>query len=106
MLEKPDLPDEKIVNCLRSTYELNTVQVDFLPLGADMHTAVYRVLAADATPYFLKLRGGVFEEASVIVPALLHQGGMTQVIAPIATRSGQLWGHLDDLENYNYENSI
>lgn len=96
MLEKPDLPDEKIIDCLRDSYGLNSIQVDFLPLGADMYTAVYRIVTADATPYFLKLRSGVFDEASVIVPSLLHQGGMTQVIAPIATRSGQLWGQMDD----------
>jgi spectinomycin phosphotransferase len=96
MLEKPDLDDAKIVNCLRDAFGLNIAQVDFLPLGADTNTAVYRVIAADTTPYFLKLRSGVFDEASVIVPSLLHQGGMTRVIAPIATTSGQLWGHVDD----------
>ena len=85
MLEKPDLPDAKIIVCLHDTYRLNITHVEFLPLGADANTAVYRVLTADnSTPYFLKLRSGAFDEASVIVPALLHQGGMSQVIAPIA----------------------
>jgi spectinomycin phosphotransferase len=95
MLEKPDINDAKIIACLRDSYGLNIAQVEFLPLGADPNTAVYRVVA-DATHYFLKLRSGEFAEASVIVPALLHQGGMTQVIAPITTQTGQLWGQLDN----------
>jgi spectinomycin phosphotransferase len=42
MLEKPDLQDEKIGACLQDEYGLLAVQVAFLPLGADMNTAVYR----------------------------------------------------------------
>jgi spectinomycin phosphotransferase len=65
MLEKPDLKDEKIVACLQDEYGLLVVQVAFLPLGADRNTAVYRIVAGDETPYFCKLRSGVFDETSV-----------------------------------------
>jgi len=95
MLEKPDLDDGKIVAGVRDNYGLDIKQVDFLPLGADRHTAVYRVVADDATAYFLKLRGGVFDPASVLIPRFLYDQGIAQIIAPIPTQSGQLWSDLN-----------
>jgi len=95
MLERPDLQDEKIVACLRADYGLPAVQVTFLPLGADQNTAVYRVVAVDQTPYFLKLRRGGFEETSVTLPKFLRDQGIVQVIAPLENQAGQLWGRLD-----------
>jgi spectinomycin phosphotransferase len=95
MLEKPDLPDEQLIACLQHDYGLRIVQVDFLPLGNDMNTAVYRVVVDDARPYFLKLRGGNFDETTVAIPRLLSDQGMAQIIAPIATRAGRLWARVD-----------
>jgi spectinomycin phosphotransferase len=95
MLEKPDLPDEQLIACLRDDYGLRIVQVAFLPLGNDLNTAVYRVVADNARPYFLKLRGGAFDETTVAIPRLLSDQGMAQIIAPIATSAGQLWARVD-----------
>ena len=95
MLEKPDLPDAKIIACLQTAYGLTVNQVTFLPLGADSNTAVYRVVAMDATPYFLKLRRGPFAEAAVTLPKWLRDQGIPQIIAPLATQTGQLWASLD-----------
>ncbi len=94
MLEKPNLQDEKIIACLHDEYGLNGVQVAFLPLGADRNTAVYRAVTDHATPYFVKLRRGVFDETTVVVLKLLHNQGVRQIIAPLATRSRQLWTSL------------
>lgn len=91
MLQKPDLPDEQIVRCLQDGFGLKAAELDFLPLGADMNTAVYRVVADDETPYFLKLREDVFGETSVTFPKLLSERGIKQVISPLAARTGQLW---------------
>lgn len=95
MLEKPRLEDEKIISCLQDEYGLLVVQVAFLPLGADLSTAAYRVATDDETPYFLKLRRGLFDETSVALPKFLQGQGLTQIIAPLATRTGQLRGNLD-----------
>ncbi len=97
MLEKPGLQDEKIVTCLRADYGLSVAQATFLPLGADENTAVYRVVTADQTPYFLKLRRGSFEETSVTLPRFLSDEGIAQVIAPLENQGGGLWGRLDAL---------
>ncbi len=95
MLEKPDLQDEKIIVCLRDAYGLFVAQVAFLPLGADVNTAVYRIVAEHGTPYFVKLRQGVFDETAVLLPKFLSDQGIRQVIAPIATMTGSLWASLE-----------
>ena len=95
MLEKPDLPDEKIIACLQVEYGLRAAQVTFLPLGADLNTAVYRVVGDDAVPYFLKLRSGIFDETSVLLPKFLNDRGIPHVIAPLETQTGQLWTNLN-----------
>jgi spectinomycin phosphotransferase len=95
MLEKPDIQDEKIIACLQAEYGLLVAQVAFLPLGADLNTAVYRAVAADETSYFVKLRRGVFDETAAMLPKWLSDQGIRQIIAPLATTTGQLWASLD-----------
>ena len=95
MLEKPDIQDEKIIACLHDEYRLPVVRVAFLPLGADLNTAVYRVRADDDTEYFVKLRRGVFDETAVAIPKFLSDQGIGHLIAPLTTKTGQLWASLD-----------
>lgn len=95
MLEKPDVPDETLRTCLRDRYGLRAAGITFLPLGNDVNTAVYCVVGDDATPYFLKLRSGAFDEAAVVIPRFLHDRGIAQVLAPIATYAGHLWTRVD-----------
>jgi len=102
MLERPDLQDDQIAAGLQHEYGLRVAQVAFLPLGADLNTAVFRVVADDETPYFLKLRGGVFDETSVALPKFLSDQGITQIIAPLATKSGQLWANLGAFKTILY----
>ena len=95
MLEKPGIPDKAIIACLRAAYGLAFSQVVFLPLGADAHTAVYRAAASDGQAYFVKLRRGAFDELSVALPKFLSGLGISGLIAPLQTGSGQLWADLD-----------
>ena len=94
MLEKPDIPDETIAACLRNEFGLSVTQVDFLPLGADQNTAVYRAREADTT-YFVKLRSGNFNQTAVVLPVFIHDQGVRQIILPLETRNGKLWANLD-----------
>ncbi|EHL32623.1 phosphotransferase enzyme family protein [Legionella drancourtii] len=91
MLIKPDLKDEEIVKCLHTAYGLHVKRILFLPLGADLNTAVYRVTTNSGMDYFLKLRREVFNEAAVLVPKHLANLGLKQVIPPLKTNVGQLW---------------
>lgn len=95
MLEKPPLKEEKIVASLERDFGLSVDNITFLPLGADLDTAVYRVAAGDGTRYFLKLRRGAFHRASVALPNFLGRQGMKQVIPSLTTRTGELWANVD-----------
>jgi spectinomycin phosphotransferase len=96
MLEKPDLPDSLILSAAQDEYELQPSRLAFLPLGADVNTAVYRLETRDGSAYFLKLRSGAFDETSVRLPHYLHAHGLQAVIPPLPTRSGRLWGDLGE----------
>jgi len=95
MLEKPDLPDQFIIDGVQAAYGLQVARVTFLPIGYDVNTAVYRLLAEDGGDYFLKLRKGDFNEITVALPHFLRTQGIQAIIAPLKTRRGLLWGSLD-----------
>ncbi|HEX7555069.1 MAG TPA: phosphotransferase [Leptolinea sp.] len=98
MLEKPDLADDKIIACVLDEYGLQAVHFEFLPLGADQNTAVYRLVTFNQAAYFVKLRRGSFEELSVILPEFFHSQGIMQIIAPLPTTTRQLWADLEDFK--------
>lgn len=91
MLTPPDIATDTIIAYVRERYELSINRATFLPLGADAYAAVYRLDAVDGATYFLKLKRGEFDEAGVAVPAFLREQGLTHVMAPLHTTTGQLW---------------
>src|SRR5688572_8133311 len=95
MLEKPEIKDEQIINCLRDEYGLGVESISSLSLGADVNTSVYRVITKNETNYFLKLRKENFNEASVTIPSFLSSLGIKQVIPPLTTQKGQLWANIN-----------
>ncbi len=96
MLEKPDGQDEKVIACLQVEYGLPIVHLGFLPLGGNVSTAVYRAVAEDDTPYFCKLRRGVFDDISVELPKLLSEQGIAHIIPPLVIKTGHLWADLNE----------
>jgi spectinomycin phosphotransferase len=98
MLEKPEIQDEKITACLNLEYQMNVVELAFLPLGADLDTAVYRAGTRDGQSYFVKLRRGVFNPASVVAPKFLLDIGIQEILAPLPTQTGRLWANLDEFK--------
>lgn len=95
MLEKPPIPDQKIAACLQSNYNISAVHITFLPLGADINTAVYHIQAPNHSPYFLKLRSGPFNPSAVILTHLLQKQGLNHIIAPLPTTDGRIHTTLD-----------
>jgi spectinomycin phosphotransferase len=91
MLTKPDISDDSIIACLHDHFGLQISKVTFLPLGADVNSAVYRVTTGSGTSYFLKLRWGNFNDVALAVRAFLHAQDIRRVIAPIATTTRNLW---------------
>jgi len=94
MLTPPDIDKATLITGGGEAYGLRAKQLTFLPIGADINTAVYRLEAAEGS-YFLKLRKGDFDEISVAVPRLLHDRGCRAIIPPLETRSGRLWAGMD-----------
>lgn len=90
MLEKPDIADERIIYHLKEQYQLHTASVTFLPLGADLDAAAYRIVASDGLVFFLKLRKG-FNEIAVSVPLFLKSRSLKEIISPIETKSKRGW---------------
>lgn len=102
MIHKPDLPDEEIIICLQTEYELRIVEVDFLPLGFGLNTAVYRAIADNKSAYFCKLRRDVFDFSSVELSKFLSEQGIAQIIPPIETKVGQLGARVREYNLFLY----
>jgi hypothetical protein len=56
MLTKPDLKDQYLAAAVEAAYGLPAARLTFLPLGADLASAVYRLDAADGAAYLLSIR--------------------------------------------------
>lgn len=95
MLDKPDLEDARLTDLLREVYGFDTVELAFLPFGADPRTAVYKAVTSDKRVYFVKLRRGVFDELSVSLPRYLSDHGVPHLIPVVATSGGALWARLE-----------
>jgi spectinomycin phosphotransferase len=95
MLGKPDIPEDLLTDCLRERYDIDARCVEFLPIGNDENSALYRVDANDDRAYFLKLRLGEFDASSATLPKLLSDQGVPGVIAPMENVRGQVWTRAD-----------
>jgi spectinomycin phosphotransferase len=91
MREKPDLPEDQIAACLHAEYGLDVISVRFLPLGYDMRASVYKVTVAEGRSYFVKIRSDAVNRPSLLVPRVLIDQGIPNVLAPLKTRAQQPW---------------
>ena len=69
---------------------MRVARVEFLPLGWDSASSSWRV-EADEAVYFLKIRKGPLNPASVLVPRHLSEQGFQQVIGPVLSTNGAAW---------------
>lgn len=91
MLEKSKIEDEKIIETLKIDYGISATQVNFLPIGNASNTWIYSVDTSERR-YFLKLKKGGFDEASIETSRYLYDSGISAVIAPLPTQAKKLWG--------------
>ena len=98
MLVPPNIPEKKILACLHKAYGVKSRTLTFLPLGADVNAASYRLSAESGQDYFVKLRRGTVDEIGIVLPHFLHAQGITQVIAPLPALDGQLWTSLEGFQ--------
>lgn len=93
---RPRVSDAALAACVHERYGLEPGTIEFLPVGYDADSWVYRVTASDDTDYFLKLKRRIEQPAMLRVPYYLREHGITQVVAPLAATSGKLWSQMDD----------
>lgn len=90
MLERPNLDDNQILTCLNASFGIQAQTISFLPIGNDSNAWVYRI-EAHTNDYFLKVRKGTVNLAVLKTPHYLQESGIKNVIAPIASQSGELY---------------
>jgi spectinomycin phosphotransferase len=95
MLEPPSLSTDKIISSLQDSYDINISKLEFLPIGNDSNSWVYKV-HTNSTLYFLKAKRLPIYEPSLIIPHYLKKQGLEQVVAPLLTKARDLYTTLDD----------
>jgi spectinomycin phosphotransferase len=96
MLEPPDLSDDSILAAVRTHYGIPVTGLTFLPIGKDYAAWAYRARTADGDAFFLKVREGPARPAALAVPRYLRDRGLTEVVAPVPTRSRALSVTVED----------
>jgi spectinomycin phosphotransferase len=89
MLEPPDISRDELTERLVVAYGLVADDVEFLPIGNDSRAWVYRVTVGDGTR-FLKVRSGMVDRSTLVVPRFLADSGIEHLVAPIPTFPGAL----------------
>lgn len=100
MRDDPGLDVGRIAACLGTHYDLDVASVTFLPIGFDLGAFAYRVVSREGTSYFLKVRSGPVHEPGLLVPRALIDRGVRNVLAPLRTRSAELWCPLAGADGY------
>ncbi|HEX7189360.1 MAG TPA: phosphotransferase [Actinomycetes bacterium] len=75
---------------VRADFGVDLASVDAVSHGADVAAQLWRAVAADGTPYAVKLTGGG-TTAGLLVTAHLAELGVDGVAAPVRSRDGHLW---------------
>ncbi|HEY9712640.1 MAG TPA: phosphotransferase, partial [Chroococcales cyanobacterium] len=91
MREPPlNLDDAALQISLQEHYGISASYLEFLPLGHDSGAWVYRAESRDGKEYFVKVRKALTNAASLVVPRFLQDHGVTQVVAPLPSNTGEL----------------
>jgi spectinomycin phosphotransferase len=94
MLEPPPLFTEKIISSLNNNFDIQVSRLEFLPIGNDSNSWVYKVHADKF--YFLKAKRLPVYEPSLTIPHYLKEQDLHQVVAPLPSKIGELYQILGD----------
>ncbi len=96
MREQPGISEERLRACLQDRYDLSPATLEFLPLGLDYQAGVYKAVSELGSSYLLKVTSRPLYAPACLVPRYLNEQGITAVVAPIPTLSGNLWTQLEE----------
>jgi spectinomycin phosphotransferase len=92
MRQQPKLTDAAIRAAVLTHYNLSITALDFLPIGNDLLSFVYRAATGDGSSYLLKLRANNgFRAPSLIIPRFFYEQGIPHIVAPVPTTDQRLW---------------
>lgn len=86
---------------LAQTYAIQPNSIEQINRGNDPRAAIYHV-QTNEQQYFLKLKAGSIYQAGVLLPRYLKDRGVAAVVAPVDTRTQQLWGHCQQFHSVLY----
>lgn len=96
MRQQPKLADAAIRAAVLTHYDLAITALDFLPIGNDLLSFVYRADTGDDSSYLLKLRAQRgFRAPSLIIPRFFYEQGIPHIVAPVPTTDQRLWIEID-----------
>ena len=87
--------NQRIKDCLATNYSISADMLTQLPLGADIHAAVYRAQTKDHS-YFVKLKRSCTHQLGISILKLLEKAGIQQIIPPINTTQGGITQQIND----------
>jgi spectinomycin phosphotransferase len=96
MRDAPRISPDQLRAICEEHYDLVDAALEFLPVGKDNRTGVYRTLSRQGIPYLVKVRSGPFYEASCLIPHYLRDQGISSVVAPLPTRSNSVWSRIGE----------
>jgi spectinomycin phosphotransferase len=94
--DKPEIPEERLRACLREQYGLSAAALEFLPLGLDARSGIYRAVTDEGAAYLLKVRRGPLYDPSLLIPRYLSDQGIASIVAPLPATSGALRVDLEE----------
>lgn len=90
MREDPQFDQDAMRTCLETNYGIEVEAIAFLPIGFDYASAVYDVTTGDGSHWFLKVRMANVGPANLLVPRVLTDLGIPNILAPHPTIGGDL----------------
>jgi spectinomycin phosphotransferase len=96
MRDAPSISPDQLRAICEEQYDLVGATLEFLPVGKDNRTGVYRTVSRQRIAYLLKVRSGPFYEASCLIPQYLRDQGIESVVAPLPTRSNTVWSQIGE----------
>ncbi|KTD75107.1 aminoglycoside phosphotransferase family protein [Legionella waltersii] len=88
MMTKP-IPEQELIELLKSHYGLCAYSAKILPLGADMNASIYKA-ETHSNSYFVKIIHDVLQDSPIEIMKLLHDSGIKHIISPIKSLEGKL----------------
>lgn len=96
MRTEPALNTDTIKHCLAVDYGFDVGALHWLGTGYDMDAFGYEAVEPKGCSWFVRFSRGPVNPGSVNVPLLLASSGVSNILAPVPTRAGDLWSNVDE----------